>query len=127
MAEFSNLTENRSRWFWRFTLLAIILALVIVALLWRTLEIAAITDIQTRIEGLKPIFTGIRWVLIGLVAGFWSVITNGQYQLGPIDVSEKNQLQELRWRVLVWLVLLELVLGQNLISHFLQAHRGVEA
>lgn len=125
MAVFSNLTENRQRWFWRLSMLSIILALVVGAFLWRALEIASITDIQTRFEGLKPAFMGIRWLLIGLIVGFWPAIVNKLHQSGRVAVAEKHKLLALRWRVLVWLVLIELVLGQNLSGHFFQALRGV--
>ena len=122
---FPSRTANRPRWFWRLTLLALTLALAVGAVLWRTLETAAITDIQARIEALKTAFTVIRWSLIGLVVVFWREITDKLYRLGRIDASRKNQLLALRWRVLSWLVLFELVLGQNLLGRFLQAIRGV--
>jgi len=124
MVVFSSATTNRPRWFWRFTLLAITLTLVAGAFLWRTLEIAAITEVQAKIEALNPVFTGIRWLLIGLVAGFWPALTDWFYRRGRIDTAEKNQLKALRWRVLAWLVVLELMVGQNLPGHFLQAIQG---
>jgi len=127
MAEFSNLTENRPRWFWRLTLLAVTLALAVGAFLWRTLETVAITDVQYLVEELRLVFTAIRWVLIGLVASFWPAITNALTRHGRIDASGKAQLLALRWRVLAWLVVLELMLGQNLPGHFLRAIHGVEA
>jgi len=121
MAVFSNPTPNRHRWFWRLGLLASILALVMGALLWRTLDTTEIAAMQTRVEGLKPVFTGTRWLLIALVTGLWPAITHKLQRSGRIDEAGKTQLLALRWRVLAWLVLLELVLGQNLLGHFLQA------
>ena len=121
MAVFNNLVGNRSRWFWRLALLASILALVVGALLWRSLETTEISAIQTRVEGLKPAFTGIRWLLICLMVGFWPTITNGLCRRGHIDEVGKTRLLALRWRLLAWLILLELTLGQNLLSHFVQA------
>ena len=120
MAVFSNPTTNRPRWFWRLTLLAGILALVVGALLWRILETTEIKTIQTQVEELKPLFTGIRWLLIALVVGFWPAITNVLICHRRIDVVGKTHLLALRWRVLAWLVLLELMLGQNLLGHFIQ-------
>ncbi len=124
MVVFSSAAANTPRWLWRLTLLAITLALAVGALLWRSLETALITDIQAWVDGLKPVLTGIRWLLIGLVASFWPALTNRLYRGGRVDAAGKVQLLALRGRVLIWLVLLELVLGQNLPGHFLQAIRG---
>ena len=124
MAVFSNRITNRRRWFWRLMLLTIAIALVVGVLLWRALETVSIIDIQARVEELKPASTGIRWLLIGLAACFWPAITNGLYRRGQIDTTGRNRLLALRWRVLAWLVLLELMLGQNLLGHFFQAIQG---
>jgi hypothetical protein len=121
MAVFSNTAGNKPRWFWRLALLAFTLSLVVGALLWRSLETTEITVIQARVEGLKPVFTGIRWLLVGLVAGYWPAITHKLYRSGRIDEPGKARLLAMRWRILVWLVLLELILGQNLPGHLLQA------
>ncbi len=126
MAVFSSATANKNtpRWVWRLTLLASTLALAVGALLWRSLETFLIADIQAAVYELKPVLTGIRWGLIGLVAIFWPDLTNRLCCLGHLDAAGKVQLLALRGRVLVWLVLLELVLGQNLPRHFLRAMRG---
>ena len=108
-------------------LLAFTLSLVVGALLWRSLETTEITVIQAQVEGLKPAFTGIRWLLIGLVAGFWPAITHKLYRSGRIDEPGKAHLLAMRWRVLAWLILLELILGQNLPGNFIQAIQGGRA
>ena len=123
MVVFGSATANAPRWFWRLTLLAVTLALVVGALLWRSLETFLIADIQAAVYELKPVLTGIRWGLIGVVAIVWTTLTNRLYHGGCLDEAGKVQLLALRGRVLVWLVMLELVLGQNLTGQFFQAIR----
>ena len=114
----------RRRWFLMLTLLAFGLALGIGAFLWQSVQTSSVVAIQTRIDMLKPMLTTIRFLLIGLVALLWPALTNVLHRWGRVDDAEEAQLLSLRWRIVTWLVVIELMLGQNLLSRFMSALQG---
>ncbi len=119
MAVFSNGFAMRRRWFVLLTLIAFGLALCIGFYLWHAVHASSIVAIQTRIEMMKPILTTIRCLVIGLVMLSWPIITRVLHRLERIDEAGAGQLMSARWRVVTWLVVIELMLGQNLLSRFL--------
>ncbi len=114
----------RRRWFVMLTLLAFGLALGIGAFLWQSVQTSSVAAIQTRIDVLKPAFTTIRFLVIGLVALSWPAVTHVLFRWGRIDEAGAARLRSLRWRIVTWLVVIELVLGQNLLGRFLVALQG---
>jgi hypothetical protein len=106
------------------TLLAFGLALGIGAFLWQTVQTSSLVAIQTRIELMKPIFTTSRLLLIGLVALAWPAMMRALHRRGCIDESGAGRLLSLRWRIITWLLMIELLLGHNLLSRFLAAWQG---
>ena len=124
MAAFRNRFAMRRRWFVMLTLLAFGLALGIGAFLWQSVQTSSVVAIQTRIDVMKPIFTTIRFLLIGLVALSWPALTNVLHRWGRVDEAGAAQLLSLRWRIVTWLVVIELMLGQNLLGRFMSALQG---
>ena len=124
MAAFRNRLAMRRRWFVMLTLLAFGLALGIGAFLWQSVQTSSVAAIQTRIDVMKPVFTTIRFLLISLLALSWPAITRGLHRLGRIDEAGAARLLSLRWRIVTWLVVIELMLGQNLLSRFMSALQG---
>ena len=127
MAAFRNGFTLRRRWFVLMTLLALGLALGIGALLWHSVQASSVVAIQTRIEVMNPVFTAIRLLVIGLVALSWSAIPRALHRWGRVDEAGVARLLSLRWRVVTWLVVIELMLGQNLLDRFLAALQGASA
>ena len=124
MAAFHNRSAMRRRWFVMLTLLAFGLALGIGAFLWQSVQTSSVVAIQTRIDVLKPMLTTIRFLLIGLVALLWPALTNVLHRRGRVDEAEEAQLLSMRWRIVSWLIVIELMLGQNLLSRFMSALHG---
>ncbi len=124
MAVFHNGFTMRRRWFLLLTLLAFVLALGIGAVLWHAVQTSSVVVIQDRLEQMKPVFTAIRCLLIGLVALSWPAIVRALHRWGRIDEDGAGRLQSLRWRVVTWLVIIELLLGQNLLGRFLASLQG---
>ena len=110
--------------FFLLTLLALTLALAAGGLLWHAVEMSSVNAVQIRVEVLKPVFTGIRLVLISVVVLTWPSLVEGLQRWGRIDVAQAITLMALRWRVVTWLVVIELVLGQNLLGQVLTQLRG---
>ena len=96
------------------------------ALLWHVAQTSSIMALQIQIEALTPVLSTIRFALIGLVALSWPAMTNGLYCLGRVEEGGRARLLSLRWRIVTWLVVIELMLGQNLIGRFLAAIQGVQ-
>ena len=68
-----------------------------------------------------PIVALIRLLVISLVALSWPGIVSAFYRWGRIDAVGATRLLLLRWRIVTWLVVVELMIGQNLLSRFLVA------
>ena len=119
MAVSNNGFIMRRRWFFLLTLLAFGLALGAGVILWRSVETTSVVAVQTRIDALKPILTGFRLTIIALVAIAWPWLVNGLHRWGRIDGTQATNLIAVRWRIVTWLVVIELMLGQNLLGQVL--------
>ena len=64
MAASHNGCAVRRRWFFLLTLLAFGLVLGVGGVLWYSVQASSVVAVQTRIQCLKPILTGIRLSLI---------------------------------------------------------------
>ena len=109
----------RRRWFLLMALLTFVLTLVTGGVLWHLVETSSVSEIQTQVDAMKPVFTGFRLFLIALVAAAWPFVTSGLRHWGRLDELQATTLLALRWRVVTWLVVIELVLGQNLLGQVL--------
>jgi hypothetical protein len=124
MAVCNSILNMRRRWFVLLSLLAFGLALGLGGLLWQSVQTESVIAVQDRIESLKPIFTAIRWLLIGLVAATWPAILQLHNHWGHLDEAGRVRWLSLRWRIVTWLILIELLLGQNLLGRFLMTWQG---
>ena len=127
MAVFHSGLVMRQRWFLLLTLLAFVLALVVGGGLWYSVETSSVSEIQTRVNALKPTFTGLRLFLIALVAVAWPFVTSVLHRWGRINEVHATTMLALRWRVVTWLVVIEGVLGQNLLGQVLSVLQGSRA
>jgi len=121
---FRNGIALRRRWFFLLTLLAFGLALGIGAFLWQAVQTSSVVGIQIRIDVMRPLFTTIRVLVIGLVAWSWPAITRGLHRWGRVDEAGAARLLSLRWQIVIWLAVIELMLGQNLLGRLLTALQG---
>ena len=127
MAVFHSGLVMRQRWFLLLTLLAFVLALVVGGGLWYSVETSSVSEIQTRVDALKPTFTGLRLFLIALVAVAWPFVTSVLPRWGRINEAQATTMLALRWRIVSWLVVIEGVLGQNLLGQVLAVLQGSRA
>jgi hypothetical protein len=109
------------------TLLAFVMALCMGGVLWYSVETSSVSEIQTRVDAMKPVFTGIRLFLIALIAVAWPFVTNNLHRWGRINEAQETMMFALRWRIVTWLVVIELVLGQNLLGQVLAVLQGNRA
>ncbi|MFI0459001.1 MAG: hypothetical protein ACH254_15535, partial [Candidatus Thiodiazotropha endolucinida] len=87
-------------------------------------ETTSVVAVQTRIDALKPLLTGIRVSLIAPLAMGWPWIVNALQRWGRLDETRATNLLAVRWRIVTWLVVIELVLGQNLLGQVLAVLQG---
>ena len=127
MAVFRNGVVLRRRWSIMLTLLAFVLMLVMGGILWHSLGTSSMVAMQTRIDALKPVFTGFRLLLIALVVMLWPFLANGLHRWGRINEVQAATMLALRWRIMTWLLVIELVLGQNLLGQVFTVLQGSRA
>ena len=122
MGVFSNTTQpGGHRWFAWLSLLGLGLGLALLTgvLLWRSVETSSVVEVQDQVEALKPVLSGLRIMAIALTATLWSKLVNWLHRQRWFEPGIYDQLQALRWRVVTWLVIIELVLGHNLPGQFI--------
>jgi hypothetical protein len=124
MAVFRNGFTMRRRWFVLLTLLAFGLSLGIGAFLWHAVQASSVVAIQTRFEMMKPIFSTIRLLVIGLVAVTWPAVVQTLHRWERVNDAGAARLLSLRWRIVTWLLVIELLLGRNLLGQFLSLFQG---
>ena len=119
-----NKSAMRRRGLLGFSILAIILTMGVGLFLWQATELSSVSKVSARIEQFKPFAGGIRLALIGLLAVLWPRLVHLVHSLGRIDQEQRERLLILRWRVVGWLLVIELLLGQNLFGRMFAVTNG---
>ncbi len=107
-----------------FTALAAGLTVLAGFLLMHRLQIESVPSICQGIEAWQPVLTGIRVGMILLVALGWNRLVAGLARTGILHPASAGQLTILRWRIVTWMVGLELVLGQGVLVRAVQLATG---
>ena len=115
---------SKRRWFLRFCVLTIASAIVIGAVLMVSLKSTGLESLQSSIDDYRIKMTAIRLMIIGLIALIWPKLVQSTERSGAISIERSAELKNLRWRIIAWLLLIELLLGQNLIWRLLQTVDG---
>ncbi len=124
MAGSSRAISSRRRWFLGLSLLALALVMTVGALLWQAVELTSLAAVSRTIDDFKPIAGVVRLTLIGLLALFWPRLVAFAARTRNADDRTKAHWLALRWRVTGWLLLIELVLGQNLLGRIFAVSTG---
>jgi len=104
----------RRPWCAGLTLLALGLAAGAGAVLWMAVHTSSVMAVGARVESLQPVFTAVRLLAIVLAALLWPLVLRRLHQRGRIGQDTAVRLRTLRGRLVLWLVVIELVLGQDL-------------
>ena len=118
---------RRRRWTLVLTLLTFALTLAIGSLLWRSVETSSVVGIQGQVAAMKPVFMTLRLSVITGLALLWPVLIRIFHRSGRIDDARRAELLAVRWRIVAWLVVIEVVVGQNLLGHVISALQGTLA
>ena len=127
MAAVPSLPMRRRRWTLVLALLAFALTLAIGGLLWHSVETASVVEIQGQVMAMKPVFMTVRLSAITVLGLLWPMLVNVFHRWGRIGDARRAELLAVRWRIIAWLVVIEVVLGQNLLGHFIIALQGTLA
>jgi hypothetical protein len=118
---------RRRRWTLALTLLAFALTLVIGGLLWQSIDTASVAAFQGQVEAMKPVFMTLRLSVITVLALLWPMLISAFHRWRRIDDARRAELFAVRWRIVAWLVVIELMLGQNLLGYVISALQGTLA
>ena len=121
---FRNGVAVRRRWFLLLMVLAATLTAGTGGVLWYAVQISSVSQIQVWLGAMKPLFAGIRWFLMATLAITWPLLVNRLRRWRKLDEKRATALVALRWRIVIWLVVIELVLGQNLPGQVLAVLQG---
>jgi hypothetical protein len=119
MAACSNGTGLRRRWFLMLSLVAAAAAIVVGVVLWQAVELSSLTAVSERVDRWRPLLGGLRLALIGALAVVWPCLSSLHSRAD--DEAARAHWMALRWRVVGWLLVIELVIGQNLLGRFFSA------
>ena len=124
MAAFSNGAQLRRRWFLTLSLVAVGGVIAVGLVLWQAVELNSLSTVSGRVAAAKPFASAIRFALIGLLALAWPWLPALWAGADRNDARTHARWMALRWRAVGWLIVIELVLGQNLIVRFLGVVSG---
>ncbi len=124
MAVFNKSTVMRRRGFLGLSLLAVALTIIVGIVLWQAVELSSVSRVSAQIDRIRPFASGVRLALIGLVAALWPKLIHLVYRYGRVDAARRDDILAQRWRVVGWLLVIEIVLGQDLLGRFLAAING---
>jgi len=106
------------------SLLALAGVLLVGNLLWQALALSSVENVARRVEHLSQVAALIRMSLIVSVVGLWPQLVNWACGQGGCSKARRADLLAQRWRLLGWLLLIELLLGQRLIGRMLSLVTG---
>ena len=95
------------------SLTATLIALITGLVLWDSIQTHSIQSIRNHLDHWQPLLTAIRWTLIGGLALGWPLLCRLWIRTRNLSHLEAHQLITLRWRIVGWLVVIELILGQG--------------
>ena len=119
MAGSSRMALQRRRWFLTLSLIAAISVMAIGVVLWQAVGLSSLSRVSEHVSAAKPVASALRFALIGLLALAWLRLPALWGNANPDDDRAHARWMALRWRVVGWLLVIELVLGQNLLGHVL--------
>jgi hypothetical protein len=96
------------------TLIAVFAAIIVATVLWQSTQLSSFGAVATHVDAMKPWATGVRLCAIAALAFAWPKFSPGNAPSGGDDIATHARWIALRWRVIGWLLVIELLLGQGL-------------
>lgn len=109
----------RRRWTLILSLAALAASALIGLGLMQMTHTSSLEAAQERAALLTPFATAIRVLLIMLTALLWEPLCRAIARRRGLDREHLAALLAWRWRAVGWLVVIELILGQNILNRFI--------
>ena len=106
------------------SLLALVLAAITGFVLWHSVQVSSVLGVQARLESWQPLLTAARLGALALVAFGGFALLYLRYRAGRIGEHVLRHRLVWHWRLVAWLAVIELLLGQQLLRHFIAAGVG---
>ncbi|MBX3707130.1 MAG: hypothetical protein AB7F35_05250 [Acetobacteraceae bacterium] len=119
MAACSNGSGLRRRWFLTLSLVAAAAVIGVALVLWQAVELSSLAAVSEGVDRWRPLLGGLRLALIGALAVVWPWLSSRRSRAD--DEPAHARWMALRWRVVGWLLVIELIIGQNLLGRFFSA------
>ena len=116
MAASSKPQHRRRSWLVGCCLLAFLAALGIGLLLWQAVALSSLAAVAQRVSEARPLLGAVRLGLIALLALLWPWLSDWICKQKHIQLSTTES-NHPRWRIVGWLLFIELVLGQDLLNY----------
>ncbi|MEX2123896.1 MAG: hypothetical protein WD795_08370 [Woeseia sp.] len=106
------------------TILTIGLALVLGSILMFAVRLSSITAVRGQVNTYGAWLAILRLAFIAGVALMWGPVVRRLHAGNRIYQIRMHELLALRWRVTAWLLILELLIGQDLLPRLIAAFSG---
>lgn len=120
MVGLSSVAGLRRRWLVILSLLALGCAIAIGAGLWLAVELHSLASVAEQVAQAKSLMSGFRLGLIWMLAAAWPIFRTIAGTGSDGNAATERWLA-LRWRVIGWLLVIELAIGQNVLGRFAMA------
>lgn len=107
------------------SLLALGLAAITGFTLWHSVQVSSVLSVQAHLESWQPFLTTARLGALALitVGGFGLLYL--RHRAGRIDAHVLKHRLARHWRLVAWMVVIEALLGQQLLRHFIAVVVGL--
>lgn len=108
----------RRRWFRTLSLLAIVGVVAVGGIVWHAIELSSLSQVSRHIAAAQQVAAAFRFAVIGMLSLTWPWLWVFLARADDSDGRLQTRWMRLRWRVIGWLLVIELLLGQDLMGRF---------
>ena len=105
-------------------LIAVLITLLVGFFLWNGIQSDSVQTAHEHIHRWQPILASMRWMMIGGLALGWPSLCRWLAQSGRVSNDKAQQLTTSRWRLVGWLVVIEMIIGQSLLVKLMTIMAG---
>lgn len=92
--------------------------------LWGSVQTDSLDSLRQQVDRWQTVLTVSRFLLIAVLAVGWPYLISLLITLGLISESRRQRLKNQRWRIIAWLIVLELIVGQGIFVKLLALFTG---
>ena len=112
----NNNAPHERRWLYRLLLLAVLLAIAIGSALMFAVSVSSFASVEAQVDRAASLAGLIRLSIISLVAVLWRPVVRRLHAADRLYSQSAHDWLVLRWRVVAWMLLLELLIGRNVVG-----------